>query len=150
MVGGIEFVPETLRSIAAIDDRSRLAGDYGRSAMERREIERVMFDEVLQRSVYPRIAYKSSRVSASKTGENVFQVNLNGDLTLHGITRGVGLQAQVVAVEDRLQAQGSFILMQSDYGLRIASVAGSTLKLKDELRGAYFILGRRQDQELRN
>jgi hypothetical protein len=40
--------------------------------------------------------------------------------------------------------------MQSDYGLRIASVAGGTLKLKDELRCAYFILGRRKDEELRN
>lgn len=81
----------------------------------------------------------------------MFRVNLNGDLTLHGITRGVGLQAQVVAGEDRLQAQGSFFRMQSDMGgLRIASVAGGTLKLKDELRCAYFILSRRQDQELGN
>jgi hypothetical protein len=56
------------------------------------------------------------------------------------VTRGVGLQAQVVAGEDTLRAQGSFTLMQSDYGLRIA-FAG---------RCAYFILGRRQDEELRN
>jgi hypothetical protein len=35
--------------------------------------------------------------------------------------------------------------MHSDYGLKIASVAGGTLKLRDELKCAYFIVGRRQD-----
>jgi polyisoprenoid-binding protein YceI len=152
MVGEMEFVPETMEKaslqLTIIVGSLEIMDEV--SAMDRREIERVMFDEVLQKSVYPRIEYKSSRVSASKTGENVFRVNVNGDLTLHGITRGVGLEAQVVAGEDTLRAQGSFTLMQSDYGLRIASVAGGTLKLKDELRCAYFILGRRQDEEPRN
>ena len=152
MVGEMEFVPETMEkaSLQLTINVGSLEIMDEVSAMDRREIERVMFDEVLQKSVYPRIEYKSSRTSASKTGENVFRVNVNGDLTLHGITRGVGLEAQVVAGEDTLRAQGSFTLMQSDYGLRIASVAGGTLKLKDELRCAYFILGRRQDEELRN
>jgi polyisoprenoid-binding protein YceI len=152
MVGEMEFVPETMEkaSLQLTINVGSLEIMDEVSAMDRREIERVMFDEVLQKSVYPRIEYKSSRVSASKTGENVFRVNVNGDLTLHGITRGVGLEAQVVAGEDTLRAQGSFTLMQSDYGLRIASVAGGTLKLKDELRCAYFILGRRQDEEPRN
>jgi polyisoprenoid-binding protein YceI len=152
MVGEMEFVPETMEKaslqLTIVVGSLEIMDEV--SAMDRREIERVMFDEVLQKSVYPRIEYKSSRVSASKTGENVFRVNVNGDLTLHGITRGVGLEAQVVAGEDTLRAQGSFTLMQSDYGLRIASVAGGTLKLKDELRCAYFILGRRQDEEPRN
>jgi hypothetical protein len=48
-------------------------------------------------------------------------------------------------LEDTLRAQGSFTLLQSDYGLKIASVAGGGLKLKDELKFSYFILGRRQD-----
>jgi hypothetical protein len=50
-----------------------------------------------------------------------------------------------VAGEDSLRAQGSFSLLQSDYGMKIASVAGGTLKLKDELKFAYFIVCRRQD-----
>jgi len=111
---------------------------------DRREIERVMFDEVLEKSVFPLIEYRSSRVTASKTGESMYRINVAGDLTLHGVTRGVGLEAQVVTGEDAIRAQGSFSLMQSDYRLKIASVAGGTLKLKDELRCAYFILGRRQ------
>jgi polyisoprenoid-binding protein YceI len=115
------------------------------SRADRREIDRVMFDEVLEKNFYPNVEYKSSRITAVKTGENMYRVNIAGDLTLHGATRGMGLESQVVVGADTLRAQGSFTLMQSDYGLKIASVAGGTLKLKDELKFSYFILGRRQD-----
>jgi len=110
---------------------------------ERLEIERVMFDEVLEKMQYPKAQYRSSNVSALKTAENMYRVNVKGDLALHGITRGVGLEAQVVVGEETLRAQGSFAINQSDFELKIASVAGGTLKIKDELKFAYFILGRR-------
>lgn len=85
------------------------------STLDRREIERVMFDEVLQKSVFPRIEYKSSGVNASKMGENVFRVKF-GDLTLDAVRRGAGREAQFVAGEDTFRAQGSFTLRQYDYG----------------------------------
>lgn len=147
IVGDMKFVPGSMEKASVhltINVGSLEIMDEVSSA-DRREIERVMFDEVLEKNVYPRVEYKSARVSASKTGENTYRVNVGGDLTLHGITRGMSLDAQVVAGEDTLRAQGSFSLTQSDYGLKIASIAGGTLKLKDELRFSYFILGRRQD-----
>jgi polyisoprenoid-binding protein YceI len=55
----------------------------------------------------------------------MYRVNGAGDLTLHGVTRGVSLDAQVVTGEDTPRAQGSFSLLQSDYRLKIASVAGA-------------------------
>ncbi len=143
--GEMEFIPGSMQKASV-----RLTINVGSleimdevSKSDRREIERVMFDEVLQKSKYPKTAYESSRVSASKTGENMYRVD--GDLTLHGTTRGMALDAQIVTREDTLRAQGSFSLAQSDYGLKIASVAGGTLKLRDELKCAYFIVGRRQD-----
>jgi hypothetical protein len=57
----------------------------------------------------------------------------------------VNLDAQTVTGEDTVRAQGSFSVNQSDFGLKIASVANGTLKLKDELKCAYFVIGRRQD-----
>lgn len=152
MNGDMEFVPETLEkaslqlriSVGSLEIMDEV------TAADRREIERVMFDEVLEKNQYPWIEYTSSRVSASKTGENMFRVTMNGDLTVHGVTRGMSVESQVVPGEDTLRAQGSFTLMQTDYRLRIASIAGGTLKLKDELKCSYFILGRRQEKELGN
>jgi polyisoprenoid-binding protein YceI len=147
VVGNMEFVPGSMQkaSIQLTINISSLEIMDEVTSADRREIERIMFDEVLEKTIYPRVEYKSSRVTASKTGENMHRVNVAGDLTLHGITRGMGLDAQVVAGEDTIRAQGSFSLMQSDYGLKVASVAGGTLKLKDELKCGYFILGRRQN-----
>jgi len=147
VVGIISFVPDTMQkaSVHLTIDLGSLEIMDEVSSAERREIERVMFDEVLEKSIYPRAEFKSSHVNASKAAENTFRVNILGDLTFHGITRGVGLDSQVVAGVDSLRAQGSFTLMQSDYGLKIASIAGGTLKLKDELKFAYFLVGRRKD-----
>jgi len=94
------------------------------SSVDRREIERTMFDEVLESKIYPRIEYKSSQVHANRISDSMAHLKIGGDLTLHGITRGLALDGQVVAGEDTLRAQGYFSIMQSDYGLRIASVAG--------------------------
>jgi polyisoprenoid-binding protein YceI len=110
---------------------------------DRLEIERVMFDEVLEKRVFVRVEYKSSFVTTSRTAENMYAVKVNGELSLHGTTRGVGLDAQVVIGQDTVKGQGSFSLQQTDFGLKIASVAGGSLKLKDELKCAYFIIGRR-------
>lgn len=104
-----------------------------------------MFDEVLEKDIYPRIEYKSVQVNGTRISENMARVTVAGDLTLHGIARGVDLDAQVVTGEDTPRAQGFFSIRQSDYGLKIASVAGGTLRLKDELRFPYFILARRQN-----
>jgi polyisoprenoid-binding protein YceI len=146
-VGEMSFVPGSMQKATVhltINVGSLEIMDEVSSA-DRREIERVMFDEVLEKNIYPRIEYKSLRVTASKTGENMYKVSVVGDLMLHGITRGMGLDAQVMAGEDTIRAQGSFSLMQFDYGLKLASIAGGTLKLKDELKCGYFILGRRKD-----
>jgi polyisoprenoid-binding protein YceI len=147
IVGDIKFVPGTMQkaSVGLTISAGSLEIMDEVSSADRREIERTMFDEVLEKSIYPRIDYRSTHANAAKTSENMFRVNVTGELTLHGITRGVGLDAQVVTGEDTLRAQGYFSLMQSDFGLKIASVAGGTLRLKDELKFAYFIVARRRD-----
>ena len=145
IVGEMQFIPGSMQNASlqlTIDVASFEIMDEV-TRVDRREIERVMFDEVLERSVYPRVEYKSSLINATKTGENMYRVGVSGDLTLHGITRGLSLEAQVVVGEDTLKAQGSFSLRQPDFGLKIASIAGGSLKLKDELKCGYFMVGRR-------
>jgi polyisoprenoid-binding protein YceI len=64
------------------------------SDKDRREIERQMHDEVLEVSRYPEIVYECSRLSASKIADGQYQVTLDGDLTLHGVTRNLPLSAR--------------------------------------------------------
>jgi polyisoprenoid-binding protein YceI len=111
---------------------------------ERREIERVMFGEVLEINRYPTIEFKSSHIRSANISPNMYRMSIQGELTLHGTTQGTKIDTQVMVGEDNLKAQGTFSIMQSDFGITIATVAGGSLKLKDELKCAYFISARRE------
>lgn len=114
------------------------------SEKDRSEINRKMQEEVLDADSYPDIIYECSRVSASKTGEGQYMVALNGELTLHGVTRGQPLSARVWLNGDILRATGDFPLRQSDYEIRPVTAAGGTIKLKDELKLSFDISARKQ------
>jgi polyisoprenoid-binding protein YceI len=147
MIGEFEFVLGTMNEASlqlTINLRSLEILDEVTS-FDRREIERVMFDEVLETSRYPKAEYESTHVDISDLNGGICRVDITGDLTLHGVTRGVNLETHVVVAEDSVRGQGSFSITQPDFGLKIASVAGGTLKLREELKCHYFIIAPRQD-----
>ncbi|GAC1428202.1 MAG: hypothetical protein NVS1B11_07540 [Terriglobales bacterium] len=125
----------TVASLAVKDDISD---------KDRREIERVMKQEILETSTYPEIVYQCSSISATETGEGQYSVTLNGELTMHGVTRPQPVSARVVLAENSLRAFGNFPLKQTDYDLKLASVAGGALKVKDELKFSFNIMARKQ------
>ena len=43
---------------------------------------------------------------------------------------------------DRITASGQFVVRQSDYGIKPVSIAGGTLKLKDEIELSFDIVAR--------
>jgi hypothetical protein len=45
--------------------------------------------------------------------------------------------------DDRLRAYGEFSVKQSDFKIRVVSVAGGTLKLKDELKLTFDIIAKK-------
>ena len=47
---------------------------------------------------------------------------------------------------DILRANGEFTLRQTDYRIKLASVAGGALKLKDELKFTFDIVARRKSE----
>ncbi len=51
--------------------------------------------------------------------------------------------AQVTLDGDDLRAQGDFTLKQTDYKIKPISVVGGALKLKDELKFSFDLVGHR-------
>lgn len=114
------------------------------SDKDRREIERKMQHEVLETDGFPEIIYECPRVSLiQKTGEGLFLVALNGELSLHGATRNQPVSARVTLKADILRAVGEFSVRQSDYYIEPVSAAGGTIKLKDELKLSFDITARK-------
>ena len=114
------------------------------SDKDSREIERMMHEQVLESDRFPNIVYTGSCASLSKTAEGQFWIALTGELTLHGVTRGLTIPARVAVMGDTLKASGTFSLLQSDYEIDLVSVAGGALKVKDELKFSFDILARKQ------
>jgi len=114
------------------------------SEKDRNEINRAMHQEVLESDSYPDIVYECSSLTASKTGEGQYWVALNGELTLHGVTRTQPVSARVSLNADKLRAAGDFSVRQSDYEIRPVSAVGGTIKLKDELKLSFDISARKQ------
>lgn len=112
---------------------------------DRREIERVMQQEILETSTYPEIVYECRSSAAISAGEGQYSVMLDGDLTMHGVTRSQPVPARVSMSEDSLRAFGTFSLLQTDYDLKLAAVAGGALKVKDKLKFSFNILARKKE-----
>ncbi|GAC1400906.1 MAG: hypothetical protein NVSMB56_16060 [Pyrinomonadaceae bacterium] len=107
---------------------------------DRREMERAIREDILETSRFAEIVFMSSGVTAKPIDENQFQVEINGDLSLHGVTNKQTINAQVSLTGETLRAQGEFSLRQNDYHIELVSVAGGTLKVKDELKISFDII----------
>ena len=110
------------------------------SASDRQKIEGTMRDEVLEVSKFPEITFKSTGVSSTRTGEGLYQSRISGDLTLHGVTRPLTINAALEFGDKILHARGSFALKQSSFDIKPVSVAGGTIKVKDELKFTFDIV----------
>lgn len=143
----ISFIPDSIADaklkVVAVPSSFEVLDDLRES--DRRELHRVMFDDVLEVRKFPEINFESSNVGVERIKDNLSRVNVEGRLSLHGVTNGQSFFSQVAFGVDSFRAYGEFSLLQSDYGIRIASIAGGTLKLQDELKFSFYVVGRKQE-----
>jgi polyisoprenoid-binding protein YceI len=96
------------------------------SEKDRMEIQSTMLGpKVLDSERFPEIRFQTSRVQ--KTGENVYHVS--GVLELHGVRKEIAFDVNGGPQHYR----GKTKLKQTDFGIQPVSVAGGTVKVKDEL-----------------
>jgi polyisoprenoid-binding protein YceI len=113
------------------------------SDSDREKIETTMRNDVLETSRYPDIVFQSTGASATRLDEGKYQVKIAGNLTLHGATRSVTLNARVEFGTSDFHAVGEFPIKQSEFGIKPVSIAGGTIKVKDEVRLSFDITARK-------
>jgi polyisoprenoid-binding protein YceI len=110
-----------------IDSRKLQVLDPQLDDKKRAEVQKTMLGpSVLDTTQYPEIKFRSTK--ATPSGQNAW--NVTGDLTLHGQTHPV----TVTVRKDSATYTGSAKLKQTDFGITPVSVAGGTVKVKDELK----------------
>lgn len=97
--------------------------------------------EVLDVARYPRVAFRSTAVSGTAAGSGSWDIQVRGELTLHGVTRPVTIPMRVTRAGDDLKASGRATIRHTDFGMTPVSVAG-VVKVKNELTLEFDITAR--------
>jgi polyisoprenoid-binding protein YceI len=115
-----------------VDARKMRVLDPEASADTRSQIQKTMLGpQVLDTERFPEIHFRSTEVEAKGTDHWV----VHGALDLHGQSHPVTID---VTLKDGLY-RGSAALKQSGFGMKPVSVAGGTVKVKDEVRVEFEI-----------
>jgi hypothetical protein len=124
--GGL--LDETGRRVElVIDARKLMALDPSLTPEKRREVQqRMLGPEVLDSDRFHEIRFEASKVE--QTSRDHFLVS--GSLSLHGRTRPISLHI----LHSNGRYHGDAILKQLDFGITPVSVAGGTVKVKNELK----------------
>src|SRR5579862_3885513 len=148
--GEVSFNPETLgdASLKVVIQAGSLEVLDDLRESDRRELHRVMYDDVLETRRFPEVVFESSSIGVERLKDNLTRVNVEGRVSLHGTTNGQSFFSQVAFGVDSFRAYGEFTLLQSDYGIRIASIAGGTLKLQDVLKFSFYVVARKQAENM--
>jgi polyisoprenoid-binding protein YceI len=106
------------------------------AADKRSEVQsRMVGPEVLDTATYPDIAFKSTAVEPA--GPDRWTVT--GRLSVHGRTHEMTFP---VALKDG-RYRGTVVVKQRDFGIEPISIAGGTVKVKDELKVEFDIVAQR-------
>ena len=110
----------------AVDSRRMKVLDPQMNPSRRQEVqERMLGPEVLDSTRFLQITFDSTSVERSK---DLYVVH--GQLLLHGVTRPIAVNVR----SESGRYKGTFTLKQRDFGIAPISIAGGTVKVKDELQ----------------
>lgn len=118
-----------------VDSRSLRVMDRDISDQDRAEVQSTMLGpKVLDSEKFPEIRFHSTTVEANGPGK----WSARGNLLLHGQTRSVTVK--VAGSNGRYR--GSAVLRQRDFGITPVTVAGGSIKVKDEIRIDFEIVAK--------
>jgi polyisoprenoid-binding protein YceI len=102
-----------------------------------------MHKQVLETAKYPEIVFKSAKVTnKKKIAENQYEVLIEGDLTLHDVTRRIAIPARVELGGETIRATGNFEFDRDDYNVKAKAIKWGTIRVDDDMKLSFDILAR--------
>jgi len=103
------------------------------------EITRTMREKTLRVDSFPVIEFVSRAVEVigaadPAEGKTTAVIRATGDLTMVGVTRPVSVDLTLEISADTLRAEGSFVVKQTDFGIKPYSKVLGLVKVKNEVR----------------
>ncbi|HWW82243.1 MAG TPA: YceI family protein [Vicinamibacterales bacterium] len=114
------------------------------SESDRREIERILRENVLEIERFPAITFESRHIEVKEGKHGGYHATATGSMSLHGVTRECVIDADAFLMGTQLRVNGTWPLKQTDFGIALVSVAAQAIKVKDELQCSFDLVARRQ------
>ena len=144
--GQVELTPDTitpasLRLVVKAASLHETGADF--TEPQKQIINKELKEIVLHPDQYPDITFQSTNVTAKGLGAGRYEVKINGNLTLHGVTRPITIPATVTLNGSTLRAVGEFSIDRGDYKVKATSAFHGMVRVDDDIKFEFDILGRR-------
>jgi polyisoprenoid-binding protein YceI len=144
--GQVEITPDTvtpasLRLVVKAASLHETGADF--TEPQKQIINKELREIVLHPDKYPDITFQSTSVTAKTSAAGRYEVKIDGDLTLHGVTKRISIPAVVTVSGDNLRAVGEFSIDRDDYGVKATSAFHGMVRVKDRIKFDFDIVGRR-------
>ena len=97
---------------------------------------------VLETAKYPEITFRSTEVrGALRNG--AFDVEITGDITLHGVTKRITIPATVTVDGETMRAKGTFSLDRKKFNVNATEAFHGLVKVRHTIRFEFDIIGRK-------
>jgi polyisoprenoid-binding protein YceI len=96
---------------------------------------------VLEPDKYPDIVFKSTSVTGKSTGADAYALNIDGNLTLHGVTRRITIPTEVTLTGNDMRARGKFSIDRDDFGVKATSAFHGMVRVRNKIDFTFDIVG---------
>ncbi|HEX7330468.1 MAG TPA: YceI family protein [Pyrinomonadaceae bacterium] len=144
--GRVELTPDTitpasLRLVVKAASLHETGAEF--TEPQKQIINKELKEIVLHPEQYPDITFQSTNVTVKARGGDRYEVNIDGNLTLHGVTRRVTIPTVVTLRGDTLRAVGKFSIDRDDFKVKATSAFHGLVRVDDDVKFEFDILGRR-------
>jgi polyisoprenoid-binding protein YceI len=140
--GQVEITPNTitpasLRLVVKAASLHETGADF--TEPQKQIINKELREIVLHPDRYPEIVFQSTNVTVKKNNE----VKIDGDLTLHGVTKRITIPAVVTLSGDIMRAVGEFSIDRDDFGVKATSAFHGLVRVRNKIKFEFDIVGRK-------
>lgn len=134
--------PASLRLVVKAASLHETGADF--TEQQKQIINKELRDIVLHPDQYPEIIFQSTGVTAKAAGDGRYDVKIDGNLTLHGVTRRITIPALVTVNGNDLRAVGKFEIDRDDFNVKATSAFHGMVRVDDDIKFEFDIVGSRR------
>jgi polyisoprenoid-binding protein YceI len=108
---------------------------------EKQIINKELREIVLEPDKYPDITFKSTRVTGKSASADRYELKIEGNLTLHGVTRAITIPTEVTLSGNDMRARGEFSIDRDDYGIKATSAFHGMVRVRKKIEFNFDIVG---------